>query len=84
MRTTPDASKVVDKGPLVLGPVFNIPSEYISGFTMGGRVPVTILFIDEVQGGQLTWSRQQYDTVSQAARHSITRRATSNEITNSS
>jgi hypothetical protein len=54
-----------------MGPIFTVPDQFISRFTMGGTVPITVLFLDESRGGQLAWTRSEYDRLSALARQLI-------------
>jgi hypothetical protein len=45
----------------MFGPIYNIPEELIRGFTLDGRVPITIQFRYETSNGSLAWDRDYWE-----------------------
>ncbi|MBK9443387.1 MAG: DUF268 domain-containing protein [Comamonadaceae bacterium] len=47
--------------PLIFGPSFNIPDQFLRDFSMQGRTPILMQFRYETSEGNLTWSKQYWD-----------------------
>ena len=48
---------------LICGPKFAIPDEFLSDFSMGGRVPIVFEFRHETSNGSLNWSIEYWDAL---------------------
>ena len=71
--TEPMGSPSSEDKLMISGPVLDIPEQYISRFSMGGRIPIKKLFLDEEAGGHLHWSHYEYEQMLADSREVVDR-----------